>query len=161
MGKSGKVQKRRFELYRRMLGTETLREIAEDQAEEYDMKAKSILNDWYNREEWVDDIFLGTDTPDFEDLVAEKKMTMKEAWDVIEEVKNSDEKPDYGHLVRALKQIDKSAEDIIKLLQSHGDIEKEPEKHEVRQRIEKVNISVDTLDVDEIDEDEIELEASE
>lgn len=101
---------------------------------------KTVRNDWSNRDEWLDDIW------DFEDpevlaktVIAEKQRLKHKAWEMLrgqqerlEESKgNPDINPPYNEMLGTLRFINDIGSDEVTLLQSLGEVEKEPERFEV------------------------------
>ena len=147
------VAERRYELFKRMLGPESLNEVASDLSEKYDITFETVRNDWYNRDRWLEDLFLiDGESKVFDNLVAEKRAAMQELWDMVEKVKKTDETPDYNNLVQAIKTIDKSTSELIKVFQSVGKIEKEADKLEVESTSE-ISIAEEIAGIKEAMED--------
>lgn len=147
MGNAIEVSNRRRELFRRVkLNDENLKKVADELAQKHDVGIETIRNEWYNRDEWIGEEFKATNPENnFNELVAEKNEARKEMWNVINELKKEDN-PDFRQLISAVKEVDKSADRMVKALQSVGRVHEEPEKHEVKGEVEVSESIYDKLD---------------
>lgn len=106
---------------------------AEKINEEFGIKEKTIKQQWYDRKSWLTEVF-DLDYEDTEqlinDLVAEKKTIKEVLWGVIQ---NGGSNAKIG-AVRELNKIDES---LVEMLQGLGLIYKEPEKLQIKEKIEE------------------------
>jgi len=132
------LKERRAELFRcvKKNGSGNLKEIAKELSDEYNVSMETVRNDWYNRDDWLSDVFdFGETAYIFNDIIAEQKEAKKELWDVVDRV-SSGESDNLNAKIGALKQINKMSGDMLESFQSHGDVEKEPERHKVEAKVE-------------------------
>lgn len=110
-------------------------------AQEGTVSLKTVRNDWSNRDEWLDEVW------EFEDndklvkgVLAEKQRLKHKAWEMLRQLQNEadearksveDKSPQYGKMLGMLRFIDNLGSNEVELLQSLGQVEKEPDRHEV------------------------------
>ncbi len=118
--------KRRKELAERIIKGETLEEVAMDLADKYDKNINTIKHDWYDRDEWLDEL-LGIDNPKVvvQDIFREQEMIRDELWELVAHGDNDSVRKG------ALKELMNLNDNIIETYQSLGEIDKEPDKQEI------------------------------
>ena len=141
--------KRRKELAERIIKGETLEEVAMDLADKYDKNINTIKHDWYDRDEWLDEL-LGIDNPEVvvQDIFREQEMIRDELWELVAHGDNDSVRKG------ALKELMNLNDNIIETYQSLGEIEKEPDKQEVEVSGDKFSINIEESDGDGEGEDD-------
>jgi len=102
---------------------------------------KTVRNDWSKRDEWLDEIWEFEDTDTLaKSVIAEKQRLKHKAWDMLRQLQQEaedarkpmhDENPQYGSMLGVLRFINNLGSDEVELLQSLGEVDKEPDRHEV------------------------------
>jgi|SRR6056297_70538 len=110
-------------------------------AHEGTVSLKTVRKDWYNRDEWLDKVWDFDDTDTLaKSVVAEKQRLKHKAWEMLRQLQNeaeearkpfNDSNPQYGAMLGVLRFINNLGSDEVELLQSLGEVEKEPDRHEV------------------------------
>lgn len=134
MTDSETVTQRRRELYRKIMKGKPVSHAAQELAEKYDVKPGTIRNDWYNhRHEWLKKVYNFENKKSLiDDIIAEKKETKGELWDIVEEINKEEmDDKDYNALIRAIESLNRTNDKLVDTFQSTGEVDKEPEKHEV------------------------------
>lgn len=110
-------------------------------AQEGTVTIKTVRNDWSNRDEWLDEIWEFEDTSLLaKSVIAEKQRLKHKAWEMLRQLQNeaedarkpfNDGNPQYNSMLGVLRFINNLGSDEVELLQSLGEVEKEPDRHEV------------------------------
>jgi len=110
-------------------------------AHEGTVSLKTVRKDWYNRDEWLDKVWDFEDTDTLaKSVIAEKQRLKHKAWEMLRQVQDeaedarksvTDKQPSYSSMLGILRFINNLGSDEVELLQSLGEVEKEPDRHEV------------------------------
>lgn len=94
---------------------------------------KTLKNDWADKDEWLREVW-DFDDPESvaETVIAEKQRLKHKTWRLIRDLENSDD-PNYSTILGMLRFVNDLGTDEVEMLQSLGEVEKEPDKveHEV------------------------------
>jgi hypothetical protein len=122
------TRRRRRELCALKFRGVPLDSIAKRLGEKYNIKSKYINRDWYNRKEWIGEVFdVDLSDPEFLilDILSEQKEIKDELWKMERDTNNE------NIALGALKQIKDVGSELLNMLQSIGVIEKVAQKHEL------------------------------
>jgi len=123
MATKSEIDKRKKELCSYKFRGFSLERIAKILAGKYSVAETTVKQDWYNRGDWLEDVF-DIDLEDKDlillDILAEQKEIKRECWKLNHNTKN--ESVQLG----ALKQLREINKDLINILQSVGVLNEEP-----------------------------------
>lgn len=123
-----KTRKRRRELAMLKFRGASLENVVQKLASKYDNEPSTIKHDWYNRKEWIGEVFdLDLDDADLLvlDLISEQKEVKRELWRMSRDTPNENIK------LGALKHVKDINKELLDMLQSIGVIEKQAHQFEL------------------------------
>lgn len=127
------VNRRRQELVSYKYRGIPLDRIAERLSDKYNVKERTIKRDWYNREEWIKDIFdINIDNPELliVEIIAENREIQKELYKLQRDTTQDSVK------LGVLKQLSSNLDRLFNVYQSVGLINKATEKIELSGKVE-------------------------
>ena len=126
MATSAEVQKRRKQMCGLIYRGVTPSEASKKLAEKYDVTNRTILNDWYKRDEWLPSLFEIEDPQKIlMDLLSEQKEFKRELWKLQNNTGNDNVK------LGALKQLQATNKNLLEMLQDTGVLDKEAMQLEI------------------------------
>lgn len=127
------VDQRRKELTNYMYQGFPLDRVVEILSEKYNVKDKTIKRDWWNRKDWLADVF-SIDIENSEmivlDIIAQKKMLQRELFRLRRNT--TQESVELG----VLKELNKNVDDVFEICKDVGIVDKAKEEIELSGKIE-------------------------